>query len=740
MELMHREIDVFPGQRPQQPQYTPGRSSTASTVLKLKNETLQENAFTVRLVGGSNPYWQDEWYSLRAVDAADRDGDKASDGTTLKKDDQYGQGRQGGQWVRVFVPKGSERQIQFSFNLPERPDSRAGHYPFTVIVETSVTDAPAGATVRRPQELPADLYVHPYYKWTVDVAPEEQRVGFWRRSAEVETVLHNRGNDWLYCDLELPHPKEFLLESQTIRVAVRPPEPHEDETVRAVPVRVVSKLRYVRGENRTVPLGILARRVDAPSVAPPPASIGPDTGAVLAMEVPNEAPQMVPPSRAFTYGPPIPARLTDFFRAIVQNAKGLLMAAVGLYLVAALAFAAWPRGIEAGPLSSIAEDGIVVVKGGYINNWLFDAKFYAKSEVDKDWNEVEKANPINAKLGKKMEGSFPHIPNPVAKLKLSAPQYVRLDLTEYLKTPGEVRLAVARYCRILPPFPFLLRQVPCKASVSVGVKKKLEPAPVEYTASVGAGDYKPGEFMDIDFDPAPKQQPQKVKVGKQEAEFVAWKPPTLKVKIRPEAEAGQNLNVTVTLASGKLIPVNGSVNVIGIDDVTPPGGVPPGGTPPVTPPGGTPPGGTPPVTPPVTPPGGTPPVTPPGGTPPVTPPPTPAELQEKILKRLANQDYAGARSIAEANLKDDLFGLSAQAYSLLKESQKEDAEDVMKLARKRAQEIRKKSGQTKGLDFALYFLASRELLLQNNDKERAAQAEEEARLADENHELSELLP
>src|SRR5688572_8335550 len=115
MRLLHNEIDVVPGRKPQHPAVE-GVVGPGSAVLRLQNTSSQENAYTVRLQCDA-PYWQDDWYEIRPLPPPPGEGVPAT-----TKSDQIGPKDR---WVKVYVSRGGTRDIQIAFDLPQKPDARA---------------------------------------------------------------------------------------------------------------------------------------------------------------------------------------------------------------------------------------------------------------------------------------------------------------------------------------------------------------------------------------------------------------------------------------------------------------------------------------------------------------------------------------------------------------------------------------------------------------------------------------
>lgn len=339
MKLLHPEVDITPGRPGQRPQTTPVQEALplpGSAVVRLDNATTQENAYTVR-VRCEQPLWDESWYTVIALPPA---GGAENAPPAGKRDERGPQDR----WVKLYVPRGGSRDVLIRFNVPARPDARAGKYPYTVQVETQVVGAQADNSRRKDRvaNLPAVAIVRPFYKWTLELSPEEKRVGRRHRGADFEAVVTNEGNDWLYCDLHLPRPKDMQIDAPTLRLAVPPPEPGETlsspdggdsrpGTQRTVPLAAATRLKAFRGEVTRQPLAVTAQRVDAPSVAPAVGDGYAGSGAVVASPTQETAP--LPGDRALLYCPPIPAKFTDFFSRGAGSVQQWIMPVIGLVIL-----------------------------------------------------------------------------------------------------------------------------------------------------------------------------------------------------------------------------------------------------------------------------------------------------------------------------------------------------------------------------------------------------------------------
>ena len=317
MKLLHSEIEVIPGRPGSRPSVVSETQPVlGSAVLRIVNPMPQENAFVVR-VGCDHPLWQEAWYTLTSLPPPPG---SVPDGQSGKHDQRGAQDRS----IKIYVPRGGSRDLLLRFDVPQQPESRAGRYPFTIEVETQVVGAAGARRQSRITAIPGIATIRPYYRWSLDVTPEQQRVGLRRRAADFEVVVTNEGNDWLYCDLQLPRPRDMVLDCPCQRLAVPPPEPGETiligardsrpGTQRSVPLRAVSHLKTIKGSLTPQPLLLSALRLDAPSVPPP---VSDETfarvGAVVAN--PTTESQSVVGDRAVLYHPPIPSTLTAFLLA-----------------------------------------------------------------------------------------------------------------------------------------------------------------------------------------------------------------------------------------------------------------------------------------------------------------------------------------------------------------------------------------------------------------------------------------
>ncbi|HVL38414.1 MAG TPA: hypothetical protein VM328_03385, partial [Fimbriimonadaceae bacterium] len=334
MQLLHTEIDIVPGRKPQRQPLPEGYVGQGTALLRIVNTTDQENAYTIRL-RCEEPYWQDAWYTLSALPPSGGQENQPPQG----KPDQIGPK---GQTLTIYVSRGGTRDIMISFFAPDKSEARAGLYPFKAVVETRVTVGDAAKRRKeRITEIPGLAIVRPFYRWLVDVQPEDRKVGFFKRRSEFELVVTNQGNDWLYCDIKLPRPQNVFVQTPCVRLAVPPPEPGKD-SIRSLPIKGITRMKNVRGEPVAMNLPMTIQRVDAPSVPPLPEEAayggsGANPGAsVVAADTQEIGAPAAPPR--LIYSPLIPASFSGFMKAIVQNAKGLMLLIIGAIVAYNLAF------------------------------------------------------------------------------------------------------------------------------------------------------------------------------------------------------------------------------------------------------------------------------------------------------------------------------------------------------------------------------------------------------------------
>ena len=347
MKLLHPEVEIIPGRPGSRPSIvSESQPVPGSAVIRIINTMPQENAFIVRMKC-DHPLWQEEWYTITALPLPPGAPKDAQAG---KQDQRGPQDR----WIKTYVPRGGSRDLLLRFDVPQQPESRAGKYPFTIEVETQVVGAAdSNRRKNRVTNIPGNAIIRPYYRWSMGATPETQRVGFRKRASDFEIVLTNEGNDWLYCDLQVPRPRDMVLDSPTLRVAVPPPEPGETiladnardskpGTQRSVPVHAVTHLRTFKGEPAIQPLLLSAIRLDAPSVPPPPTDEN-FAGAGSVVANPTTESRQVVGDCAIIYCPPVPAKLTDFFRQSATSVRTFVMSIVGILVVAPMMYVAFEQ-------------------------------------------------------------------------------------------------------------------------------------------------------------------------------------------------------------------------------------------------------------------------------------------------------------------------------------------------------------------------------------------------------------
>lgn len=501
IRLLQSEIVAEPGRAPQQPGLD-GEVGPGSAILRLTNTTDQENAYTIRL-RCERPYWQDRWYTLRSVPPETEAGASA---IPVGKPDQIGPH---GHWLKVYVSRGGTRDVLLSFHLPRQSHSRAGRYPFTISVETYVSEeggvaargrtaanlASGRAAPGRFCDVPGLLIVEPFYDWALHVSPDEgRRVGLLKRRAAFEATVENAGNDWLYCDLTLPRPKDLLLTAPTARVAVPPPEPGEERVERSVPFQAVTKVRRVRGEAQEQALGLSAVRVHAPSVAPVDrggrSSVGFGAGAGAVVAAHTAEAQSAPPDRAtLTYRPLFASGVLGGVQSVGQTVRTVFFSAMGLFVAFNLWCLAsehfWNANVVAEPTSgSVGRDGTITVAGRHLKGarfYLFaDGSPQSRQEVAPDWKKP--TVPITQAAGRLIAG-----------LKPSQTQAARLRVPPTLRDTY-VRVQVQRAGSL----PYLSGLLPSTTSrVRVAVGRPGASAGPEIIA-IEDKDYRPGDPVRVE--------------------------------------------------------------------------------------------------------------------------------------------------------------------------------------------------------------------------------------------------
>ncbi|NLH99219.1 MAG: hypothetical protein GX446_06975 [Chthonomonadales bacterium] len=463
MKLLQTEIDIEPGRKPQKQALPEGWVGQGTAVVRLKNNTNQENAYKVR-VRCDNPYWQETWASFAALPPSG-----SENAPPAGKPDQYGPNNSD---VTVYVTRGGERDVMVLFDVPRSYDARAGLYRLVIQVETRVVGPTTG--LRRKErftELKAVGIIRPFYAWSSEITPETRKVGFFRRSADFELVLVNEGNDWLYCDLRQPKPKDVLIEMPSTRIAVPPPEPGQERSVRTIPVRGISKVRAFRGERQPMPLPLTVARVEAPTVAPLPdvAKYEPASANCHAAVVEDDTQDLRLPQndKALINCPLFPATLSGCLGAIAQNGKGLIMTIIGLIVAANLAVFMFEQlfrnNIVAEPYRSQVAPGGVLTMGG---RWLHGARVF----IDDDPQPAELAKPVE---NEGVRNTFSNLLRAVHPAQL---QLIGVRIPESYDGK-RIRLTVQR-AGALPFLGPLLPKHKCGTTVQVGTPKK-EPVPAK---------------------------------------------------------------------------------------------------------------------------------------------------------------------------------------------------------------------------------------------------------------------
>ena len=368
----------------------PEQVGVGQAKLAIRNEDTLEGrqaAFTIR-VKCTDPCWQENWAQIGSVPA--RAGD-ANSQPPRDKPDLHGPLKR---WVTVHIPKGGEREIVVHLQVPRSPESRAGIYRLTVVVEALLTDTTLLRREQRFTEWPVTLTIRPFYDWSVDLTPvREQRVGRLRRRVHCEATVTNRGNDWLYCALQPSAQAEMRYEAPGPAIAaplsltgeagaekpplqylaVRPPEPTEESARRSAPLRIVSRHRLFHGDpiKNGIPVGFV--RLDAPSV--PRSLTAPQRNTDYEVKHwyvhrSGGDQKQTPPERTVTYYPPIPGSLTGGFRWVWDNARTLIFAAIGLMVAVTfglILFENFFRKVKAEPITDHPDaKGKIVLAGQFL--------------------------------------------------------------------------------------------------------------------------------------------------------------------------------------------------------------------------------------------------------------------------------------------------------------------------------------------------------------------------------------
>lgn len=169
MKLLHTEIDVVPGRKPQKQPLPEGYVGAGTAVLRITNTTSRQNAYTVRLQC-QEPYWQDAWYQLAALPPTGGAENQPPPG----KPDQLGPRNQ---TLTIYVKDGGTRDIFISYFVPEKSECRAGAYPVKIIVETRIlSDDPQIARQERITDCRAQLSSGPSTSGRSHIHPKRERL------------------------------------------------------------------------------------------------------------------------------------------------------------------------------------------------------------------------------------------------------------------------------------------------------------------------------------------------------------------------------------------------------------------------------------------------------------------------------------------------------------------------------------------------------------------------------------
>ncbi|MFI5385542.1 MAG: IPT/TIG domain-containing protein [Fimbriimonadales bacterium] len=657
MKLLHSEIDVVPGRKPQKQPLPEGFVGAGTGVLRIVNTTSRQNSYTVRL-RCDEPFWQDAWFQLSALPPVGGPENQPPSG----KPDQPGPRNQS---ITIYVQNGGTRDIFLAFFVPEKSECRAGAYPVKVVVETRiVSDDPQLARKERSTEFPATVIVRPFYKWGVSFQPEDRRVGFFKRGKEYEVVLDNQGNDWLYCDLKMPRPQNVLVETPCVRMAIPPPEPGA-ESIRTIPFKAISRVKTMRGARQAMPLPITVQRVHAPTVPPLPeeAQFGPSGANVAAAVIATETTDVGAPENpaTLTYCPLIPATLTGFFQALAQNARGIIFAVIGGIL-------AWNMAI-----------------------FTYEYFFRNITEFHVQTTQVYLGKPFKVK-GRNLAGAKILIFDSTGKIQLGEPitpkygqetatnQEVMVTLTDKSLDHKAIKVG----CQRLAAATFLKSFLPIEkdsALVQVGTPAEAPRGPAAGSTSDMVAPGQPLEVGGTNFG----EEKGRVLLNGEEAVITSWNDTKITVRIPQKLQNGNPITLQVIDPKGTPIPVSPSTFAVG-SVAPPPGGETggPGGGPG---PGGQGPGGVP--TGPGGGPGGTTGSTGPGGTPsgstgtsgggtgPVASAPPPG------YESLLSDDRAGYVAAVGSARGNSGGALAVRAYALASIGRVDDAKQALIQANKK---------------------------------------------------------
>lgn len=542
VRLLQTEIDVVPGRKPQQPA-SEGMIGPGSAVLRITNTTSQENSYTIR-VKCDNPYWNESWCTVAALPPAYGNENAPPPG----KGDQVGPH---GRSVRIFVSTAGTRDVHIQVQTPLKPDARCGQYDLIVQVETSVSgDGSVAQRRERFTELPATAIIRPYYKWSMDVLPEAGRhVSLLRRTTELQVVVTNEGNDWLYCDVKTPKPKDLLLSTPVLRLAVPPPEPGETSTQRTVPLHATTLLNTLRGDLQTESVAVITQRVDAPSVPPLPDdamynAAGAALGSAVLMTETSETRQ-APADRTVSYGPPIPSTLTGLISALGQHSKGLAMGLIGIIVAGNMLFFTYEQmlhsAIEAEPLSSqVAPGGKLVIGGRYLNG----ARVLADGKT-----------PLESRLATRENNTNPIAESILKFIPTNDQQYLAVTVPETYNGQ-KVKLTVQRGAGIMSYLSPILPKYDCRTEVQVGAPPKAAAVPDVIPVS---GSYVAGQGVEVLGNNLGSGG--KVYLGGKPDEHASWSSGKIHFTVPQDALPGSTLGVVAITPDGKQLSA-GTITVV----------------------------------------------------------------------------------------------------------------------------------------------------------------------------------
>lgn len=390
MQLLHHEINVEPGQEPKQDVRKSGAVGFGRAVLRLENKSKLINAYRVT-VTCEDPRWNPDWCKLDALEPPT--GEQV--GAAGYRPDEIGLHRE---YVKVYVLAGAIRDIAIDVQVPRNPTSRAGVYQIQIVIDVSLTDQSGFTREEQRQVKEAAVIIRPYYEWTLQVSPNERKVGCFKRRERYEVQVENLGNDWLYCDVASAELEALKVECESQRIAVPPPG-GSGKALRQLPMKVFHPKRIWRGGKQQYHLQVGAVRVDAPTVPPlSERAIAGDAdansrAAVIARDT-RDNPTRIVNVPKLTFGPLIPATLTDFFRALASSARSLLFLVIGLVLAAHIAVFLWGQiartAFTVQPTGSWKPKEQLLVHGNYVTSAIIDV-------IDPQHNEVilsERVEPL----------------------------------------------------------------------------------------------------------------------------------------------------------------------------------------------------------------------------------------------------------------------------------------------------------------------------------------------------------